>query len=74
MNHTTLVMMKIRGSYKGFKDVTKLVDVGGGVGITLSLITSKYHHIQAINFDLPHVVENAPSYQGINFICIFYIN
>ncbi|KAF3327814.1 S-adenosyl-L-methionine:O-methyltransferase [Carex littledalei] len=30
-----------------------LVDVGGGVGVILSMITSKYPKIKGINFDLP---------------------
>ena len=28
--------------YQGFENVTKLVDVGGGLGINLKLITFKY--------------------------------
>ena len=66
VNQTTLVVTKILQSYKGFEDVTTLVDVGGGHRITLSLITSKYPHIQAINFDLPHVIQCAPPYPGIS--------
>ncbi|CAJ1976043.1 unnamed protein product [Sphenostylis stenocarpa] len=61
---TTLIMKRILEFYNGFLHVTKLVDVGGGYGVNLKLITSKYPHIEAINFDLPHVVENAPVYSG----------
>ncbi|RDX64896.1 hypothetical protein CR513_56491, partial [Mucuna pruriens] len=59
---TTLIMKRILELYKGFdfEHVTKLVDVGGGVGLSLKLITSKYPNIQGINFDLPHVVQHAP--------------
>ncbi|KAI9090368.1 hypothetical protein K1719_028703 [Acacia pycnantha] len=60
VNQTTLAVTKILESYKGFEDITILVDVGEGLEITLSLITSKYPHIQGINFDLPHVIQHAP--------------
>ncbi|XP_076911544.1 desmethylxanthohumol 6'-O-methyltransferase-like [Bidens hawaiensis] len=42
-----------------------LVDVGGGVGATLNEIVTKYPHLKGINFDLPHVISSAPSYEGI---------
>lgn len=61
INHTTIVLNKIlHSSYKGFEQVKNLVDVGGGLGATLNLITSKYSHIKGINFDLPHVIRHAP--------------
>ncbi|KAB2597918.1 caffeic acid 3-O-methyltransferase 1-like [Pyrus ussuriensis x Pyrus communis] len=34
-NHTTIVMKKILHLYKGFEKLTQLVDVGGGLGVTL---------------------------------------
>ncbi|KAL0886860.1 hypothetical protein Bca101_010843 [Brassica carinata] len=49
---STMVMEKFLELYEGFKDVKTLVDVGGGLGNTLGLITSKYPHIMGINFDL----------------------
>lgn len=58
-NHATLIMNKIVESYKGFENINKLVDVGGGLGVTLNIITSKYPHIKGINFDLPHAIEHA---------------
>ena len=63
-NVTTIVVNKILESYKGFENLTHLVDVGGNLGVTLNLIVSKYPHIKAINFDLPQVIEHAPSYPG----------
>ncbi|CAM8906745.1 unnamed protein product [Rhodiola kirilowii] len=48
--------------------VKVLVDVGGGVGITLGMITAKYPNIKGINFDLPHVLEVAPSFPGVEHI------
>ncbi|GMI97419.1 caffeate O-methyltransferase 1, O-methyltransferase 1, O-methyltransferase 3 [Hibiscus trionum] len=68
INHTTLVLSKILHNYNGFEQVGCLVDVGGGLGITLSLITSKYPSIKGINFDLPHVIQHAPAYPGVEHV------
>ncbi|CAE6238978.1 unnamed protein product [Arabidopsis arenosa] len=62
---SSMVMEMVLEAYDGFKDVKTLVDVGGGLGSTLSLITSKYPHILGINFDLPPVIARAPLYPGI---------
>ncbi|XP_038695131.1 caffeic acid 3-O-methyltransferase 1-like [Tripterygium wilfordii] len=67
-SHTTIVVKQILESYKGFEQLNKLVDIGGGLGVTLSLITSKYPSIAGINFDLPHVVQQAPSYPGVEHV------
>uniref|UniRef100_A0A803RCK3 caffeate O-methyltransferase n=1 Tax=Cannabis sativa TaxID=3483 RepID=A0A803RCK3_CANSA len=67
-NMTTVVMKKILEAYNGFENLGKVVDVGGGLGGTLNQITSKYPHIKGINFDLPHVVEHAPSYPGVEHV------
>ncbi|CAJ2667252.1 unnamed protein product [Trifolium pratense] len=67
-NHTTIVMKKVLECYKGFRDIKSLVDVGGGLGININMITSKYTHIQGTNFDLPHVIQHAPSYPGVEHI------
>ncbi|KAK8466087.1 hypothetical protein PHAVU_009G259200 [Phaseolus vulgaris] len=68
INHTTLVMKKVLESYEGFEGIKTLVDVGGGLGININLITSKYPHIHAINFDLPRVIQDAPSYPGVEHV------
>ncbi|KAH9718193.1 Flavone 3'-O-methyltransferase 1 [Citrus sinensis] len=65
-NHTALVMKKILEIYKGFEEINQLVDVAGGLGANLSLLVSKYPQIRGINFDSPHVIKDAPSYQGIH--------
>jgi hypothetical protein len=39
----------------------------GGTGAVLSMIVSKYPSIRGINFDLPHVIEDAPSFPGITY-------
>ncbi|XP_015882844.3 cathecol O-methyltransferase 1 [Ziziphus jujuba] len=67
-NHTTIVIKKILDLYKGFESLEQLVDVGGGLGVTLRLITSKYPNIKAINFDLPHVIKHAPAYPGVEHV------
>ncbi|KAI9119990.1 hypothetical protein K1719_008959 [Acacia pycnantha] len=54
--------------FKIVHGISTLVDVAGGIGQTLKLIVSKYPSIQAINFDLPHVVQHAPSYPGIKHV------
>ncbi|XP_074575200.1 tricetin 3',4',5'-O-trimethyltransferase-like [Curcuma longa] len=58
---STLIMNNLLRRYDGFADVQVLVDVGGNTGSNLSLITSFYPHIHGINFDLPHVVADAPA-------------
>lgn len=65
INHTAFVMNEILQGYEGFKQFNQIVDVGGGLGASLSLITSKYPNIKGINFDLPHVIQHAPSYPGM---------
>lgn len=61
---TAIIVNQVLEKYRGFEKLTELVDVRGGVGITLNLITAKYTHIRGINFDLPHVVTDAPTYPG----------
>ncbi|XP_038726207.1 caffeic acid 3-O-methyltransferase-like [Tripterygium wilfordii] len=68
VNHTTIVVKQILEKYEGFEKLNKVVDVGGGLGVTLSLITSKYPSIAGINFDLPHVIQHAPSYPGVEHV------
>lgn len=64
-NHTNLVFKKILESYSGFENLKQVVDVGGGIGVALSLIAFKYPFINAINFDLPHVIQHAPPFPGM---------
>ncbi|XP_056164810.1 isoliquiritigenin 2'-O-methyltransferase-like [Syzygium oleosum] len=61
-------MKKILEVYHGFDKITTLVDVGGGKGATLNMIVSKYPSIKGINFDLPQVIEHAPSYPGVEHV------
>ncbi|MFS7975683.1 putative caffeate O-methyltransferase [Helianthus anomalus] len=64
-DRTRIVMKMILEKYKGFEGVKELIDVGGGLGANLELIVSKYPNIKGINFDLPHVIKDAPPYPGI---------
>ncbi|XP_010520935.1 PREDICTED: caffeic acid 3-O-methyltransferase-like [Tarenaya hassleriana] len=64
-NTSTITMKKILETYNGFEGLSSLVDVGGGVRAILNMIVSKYPNVKGTNFDLPHVVEVAPSYPGI---------
>lgn len=67
-DHSTITMKKILETYKGFEGLKTVVDVGGGTGATLNMIVSKYPEIKGINFDLPHVIEDAPSYPGVEHV------
>ncbi|KNA15947.1 hypothetical protein SOVF_093740 [Spinacia oleracea] len=67
-NHSTITMKRILDTYKGFEGLSTLVDVGGGTGATLNMILSKHTTIKGINFDLPHVIEDAPAYNGVEHV------
>ncbi|GMY09115.1 anthranilate N-methyltransferase-like [Fagus crenata] len=67
-NRTTILVKKMLESYKGFEKLKQVVDVGGGIGVALSLITSKYPNIKGINFDLPHVIQHAPPFPGVKHV------
>ncbi|KAL9260381.1 Caffeic acid 3-O-methyltransferase-like protein [Drosera capensis] len=67
-DHSTLITKKLLDTYAGFEGLTSLVDVGGGSGATLNMIISKHPSINGINFDLPHVIKEAPDYPGVEHI------
>ncbi|KAI7751329.1 hypothetical protein M8C21_002889 [Ambrosia artemisiifolia] len=68
VNHTTILMKEILKHYRGFNNLERVVDVGGGLGITLAMIISKHPSIKGINFDLPHVTQHAQLYEGIEHV------
>ncbi|XP_071696228.1 cathecol O-methyltransferase 1-like [Rutidosis leptorrhynchoides] len=68
VHHSTFVMTEILKCYDGFDQLSSLVDVGGGLGITINMIVSKYPSIKGINYDLPHVLKHAPKYHGIEHV------
>ncbi|RRT34171.1 hypothetical protein B296_00053743, partial [Ensete ventricosum] len=59
-NHAAIIMKKLLEVYSAFDGIEVLVDVGGGVGISLHMITSMHPHIKGVNYDLPHVISEAP--------------
>ncbi|OIW15324.1 hypothetical protein TanjilG_10764 [Lupinus angustifolius] len=67
-DHSTITMKKILETYTGFEGLKSLVDVGGGTGAVINKIVSKYPKLKGINFDLPHVIEDAPSYPGVEHV------
>ncbi|CAI0453224.1 unnamed protein product [Linum tenue] len=67
-DHSTITMKKLLESYTGFDGLKSLVDVGGGTGAVLSMILSKHPSIKGINFDLPHVIEDAPPLPGVQHV------
>ncbi|MBA0755386.1 hypothetical protein Gogos_020678 [Gossypium gossypioides] len=67
-NASKIIVKEILEKYHGFQGITNLVDVGGGFGVTLNMIISKYPSIKGINYDLPHVIQQAPSFHGIEHV------
>ncbi|KAK9665509.1 hypothetical protein RND81_14G116500 [Saponaria officinalis] len=67
-HHSTIVTKKILDIYQGFEGTSTLVDVGGATGDTISLIVAKYPSIKGVNFDLPHVIDKAPSHRGVEHV------
>ncbi|KAK7389731.1 hypothetical protein VNO78_25019 [Psophocarpus tetragonolobus] len=71
-NCATLIMKKIIESYKGFENINKLVDVGGGLGVTLNIITSKYPHIQGVKHVGGDMFESVPQGDAILMKCVLH--
>ncbi|CAL9200597.1 unnamed protein product [Musa hybrid cultivar] len=67
-SHTAVIVNQLLRTYGGFDDVKVLVDVGGGVGATLGMITSRHPHIKGINLDLPHVISGAQPLPGVQHV------
>ncbi|KAB2620557.1 caffeic acid 3-O-methyltransferase-like [Pyrus ussuriensis x Pyrus communis] len=67
-DHSSIAMKKILETYKGFEGLTSVIDVGGGIDSVIHMIVSKYPSIKGINFDLPHVIKDAPQYPGMFFV------
>ncbi|XP_039010933.1 caffeic acid 3-O-methyltransferase 2-like [Hibiscus syriacus] len=61
-------MKKILENYDGFEELKTLIDVGGGTKATFNMIITKHPSIKDINFDLPHVIEDAPTYPGVEHV------
>ncbi|TVU42897.1 hypothetical protein EJB05_09321, partial [Eragrostis curvula] len=67
-NHSVIITKKLLEFYTGFEGIGTLVDVGGGVGATLHAITSHHPQIKGVNFDLPHVISEAPPFPGVEHV------
>ncbi|KAK4745316.1 hypothetical protein SAY87_011628 [Trapa incisa] len=67
-DNSIFTMKKILDTYKGFEGLNTLVDVAGGSGASLNIIVSKYPSIIGINFDLPHVIQDAPPIPGVEHV------
>nr|AFK45226.1 unknown [Lotus japonicus] len=67
-DYSTIIMKKVLETYTGFEGLGSVVDVGGGTGAVINMIVSKYPTIKGVNFDLPHVIKEAPSYPGVEHI------
>ncbi|CAH1453318.1 unnamed protein product [Lactuca virosa] len=55
-----------KGGFLGLK--ASVVDVGGGTGVAISEFVKTYPHLKGINFDLPHVISTAPTYDGVTHV------
>ncbi|MFS7955556.1 putative O-methyltransferase domain, S-adenosyl-L-methionine-dependent methyltransferase [Helianthus anomalus] len=66
---TTMLIIDVIMSNYDFSSLKgTLVDVGGGVGVTLNEIVTKYPHLKGINFDMPDVVSSAKAYEGVTHV------
>ncbi|XP_060667508.1 acetylserotonin O-methyltransferase-like [Ziziphus jujuba] len=48
-----------------FQGVETVVDVGGGNGTTMGMLIKAFPWIRGINFDLPHVINDAKEFEGV---------
>jgi len=60
------IMASYKNGFLGSKGT--MVDVGGGIGVAISEIVKVYPHLKGINFDLPHVISTAPTYDGVTHV------
>ncbi|KAF0889706.1 hypothetical protein E2562_030453 [Oryza meyeriana var. granulata] len=68
-SHSVIVTKKLLEFFRGFDDgVEVLVDVGGGIGATLQMITARHARLRGVNFDLPHVIAQAPPVEGVEHV------
>ncbi|KAK7331478.1 hypothetical protein VNO77_25703 [Canavalia gladiata] len=58
----------VQSCSEAFDGLNSLVDVGGGNGTTTRLLVKACPWIQAINFDLPHVIAEAPKCDGVELV------
>ncbi|KAI3936723.1 hypothetical protein MKX01_034152 [Papaver californicum] len=66
--YSVVVFEAVFKYYDGFSGMEELLDVGGGIGTSVSKIVAKYPSIHGINFDYPHVISVAPQYPGVEHV------
>ena len=59
MTNSSLMLSYAILSEYNFSNVNKIIDIGGGQGMLVSMILHKYPKIKGAIFDLPHVVDGA---------------
>lgn len=64
--YSSVILKQLLPVYHGFDDVEVLVDVGGGNGTSLSLITAAHPHVKGINFDIQPVISQVPPIPGLH--------
>ncbi|TVU51393.1 hypothetical protein EJB05_02822, partial [Eragrostis curvula] len=65
---SVIVIKKVVDIYRGFEDISVLVDVGGGNGTTLGIIKGQHKNLRCINYDLPHVIAQATHIEGVDHV------
>ncbi|MCL7051878.1 hypothetical protein MKW94_002842 [Papaver nudicaule] len=71
MSGVSVPFMKaiLNGYEDGFREIRRLVDVGGSAGDCLKMILKKFPNVvEGINFDLPEVVSKAPAIPGVTHV------
>ncbi|ESW35834.1 hypothetical protein PHAVU_001G268700 [Phaseolus vulgaris] len=58
----------IRSCSEAFDGVESVVDVGGGNGSAMRILLEALPSIRAMNFDLPHVIAQAPPCDGLQHV------
>ncbi|XP_059063421.1 (R,S)-reticuline 7-O-methyltransferase-like [Cryptomeria japonica] len=66
--NANIVMKAVLSKYEGFQGLNSLVDVGGGIGVTVAEIVKAHPTINGINYDLPHVIATAPHFPGVKYV------
>ncbi|KAJ8423147.1 hypothetical protein Cgig2_011892 [Carnegiea gigantea] len=69
---STMVMKKILANYKGFEDVSTLVDMGGNKGASLSMIISKYPNIRGVTYIGGDMFVSVPKADAIFMKSVFH--
>ncbi|KAK8940994.1 Isoflavone 4'-O-methyltransferase [Platanthera zijinensis] len=57
----------LKGCPEVFRGVSVLVDVGGGAGVEAAAIARAFSGIRCVVYDLPHVVEEAPKWEAVEY-------